>query len=168
MSTGYIAVPIMPVFKGMSAKFAKNLVKPAEDAGKRAADSIESGMGDAVKNLERQVAASGRNLTKFQRASEDANAKLEQQKQNLKAVTLELRAAEEKYQKAVASGKSGATELARVERVKGRVLKATNDLKVAEGDAAAAAKKFADQQKDLDGTTERLTSAQDKLADHLV
>ena len=167
MSTGYIAVPIMPVFKGMSAKFAKNLVKPAEDAGKRAADSIESGMGDAVKNLERQVAASGRNLTKFQRASEAANAKQEQQKQNLKAVTLELRAAEEKYQKAVASGKSGATELARVERAKGRVLKATNDLKVAEGDAAAAAKKFADQQTDLDTTTGKLSSAQDKLADHL-
>lgn len=167
MDAGYIPAPVMPVFKGMSKEFAKNLTKPAEEAGKRAGKAIESGLGDAVKSLERQVSASEQNLKKFQRASEVAHAKQEQKKQDLKTATLELQAAEEKYQKALESGGSVTTELARVERAKGKVLKATNDLSVAEGDAASAAKKFADQQADLDSTSSKLAKAQDDLADHL-
>ena len=164
MDAGYIAVPFMPVFKGMSKEFAKNLTKPAEAAGKRAGKAIESGVGDAVKSLERQVAASEQNLKKFERASEAAQAKQEQKKQALKVVTLELQAAEEKYQKAVASGNSGTAELAKVERAKGKVLKATTDLAAAEGDAKAAAKKYEDQQKDLSDTSAKLQKAQEDAA----
>lgn len=164
MDAGYVAVPFMPVFKGMSKEFAKNLTKPAEEAGKRAGKSIETGLADAMKNLERQVAASEQNLKKFERASEAAHAKQEQKKQALKVATLELQAAEEKYQKALESGSSATAELARVERAKGKVLKTTNDLKVAEGDAKAAAKKYADQQKDLSDTSDKLKKAQEDAA----
>lgn len=161
---GFVSVPVMPVFKGMSKAFAERLEKPAKDAGKRAGKSITSELDNAVSNLERQVKASESKLEKFAKASEAATAKQEQKKQDLKAVTLELQAAEEKYQKAVVSGNSGTAELARVEKAKGRVLKATTDLSTAEGDAKAAAKKYEDQQKDLSDTSDKLKKAQEDAA----
>ncbi|MGJ4108561.1 phage tail tape measure protein [Corynebacterium macclintockiae] len=154
----------MPVFKGMSKAFAERLEKPAKDAGKRAGKSITSELDNAVSNLERQVKASESKLEKFAKASEAATAKQEQKKQDLKAVTLELQAAEEKYQKAVADGNSGTAELAKVEKAKGKVLKATTDLATAEGDAKAAAKKYEDQQKDLSDTSGKLKKAQEDAA----
>lgn len=161
---GFVSVPVMPVFKGMSKAFADRLEKPAKDAGKRAGKSITGELDSAVSNLERQVKASESKLAKFARDSEAATAKQEQKKQDLKAVTLELQAAEEKYQKAVASGNSGTAELAKVEKAKGRVLKATTDLATAEGDAKAAAKKYEDQQKDLSETSDKLKKAQEDAA----
>lgn len=161
---GFVSVPVMPVFKGMSKAFAERLEKPAKDAGKRAGKSITSELDNAVSNLERQVKASESKLEKFAKASEAATAKQEQKKQDLKAVTLELQAAEEKYQKAVASGNSGTAELAKVEKAKGKVLKATTDLATAEGDAKAAAKKYEDQQKDLSDTSGKLKKAQEDAA----
>lgn len=161
---GFVSVPVMPVFKGMSKAFAERLEKPAKDAGKRAGKSITGELDSAVSNLERQVKASESKLAKFAKASEAATAKQEQKKQDLKAVTLELQAAEEKYQKAVASGNSGTAELAKVEKAKGKVLKATTDLATAEGDAKAAAKKYEDQQKDLSDTSGKLKKAQEDAA----
>lgn len=161
---GFVSVPVMPVFKGMSKAFAERLEKPAKDAGKRAGKSITSELDNAVSNLERQVKASESKLEKFAKASEAATAKQEQKKQDLKAVTLELQAAEEKYQKAVADGNSGTAELAKVEKAKGKVLKATTDLATAEGDAKAAAKKYEDQQKDLSDTSGKLKKAQEDAA----
>lgn len=160
----FVAVPVMPVFKGMSKEFAERLEKPARESGKRAGKAISDGLGDAVTSLERQVKASESKLEKFSRDSEKAYSKQEQKKQDLKSVTLELQAAEEKYNKAVADGKSGTAELARVEKAKGRVLKATTDLKDAESDARAAAKKYEDQQKDLADTSAKLEKAQDDAA----
>ncbi|MGJ4079197.1 phage tail tape measure protein [Corynebacterium macclintockiae] len=154
----------MPVFKGMSKAFAERLEKPAKEAGKRAGKSITGELDNAVSNLERQVKASESKLEKFAKASEAATAKQEQKKQDLKAVTLELQAAEEKYQKAVADGNSGTAELAKVEKAKGKVLKATTDLATAEGDAKAAAKKYEDQQKDLSDTSGKLKKAQEDAA----
>ncbi|EEW17385.1 phage tail tape measure protein [Corynebacterium jeikeium] len=154
----------MPVFKGMSKAFAERLEKPAKEAGKRAGKSITGELDSAVSNLERQVKASESKLAKFARDSEAATAKQEQKKQDLKVVTLELQAAEEKYQKAVASGNSGTAELAKVEKAKGKVLKATTDLATAEGDAKAAAKKYEDQQKDLSDTSGKLKKAQEDAA----
>lgn len=161
---GFVAVPVMPVFKGMSKAFAERLEKPAKEAGKRAGKSITGELDSAVSNLERQVKASESKLAKFARDSEAATAKQEQKKQDLKVVTLELQAAEEKYQKAVASGNSGTAELAKVEKAKGKVLKATTDLATAEGDAKAAAKKYEDQQKDLSDTSGKLKKAQEDAA----
>lgn len=161
---GFVSVPVMPVFKGMSKAFAERLEKPAKDAGKRAGKSITSELDNAVSNLERQVKASESKLERFAKASEAATAKQEQKKQDLKAVTLELQAAEEKYQKAVADGNSGTAELAKVEKAKGKVLKATTDLATAEGDAKAAAKKYEDQQKDLSDTSGKLKKAQEDAA----
>lgn len=161
---GFVAVPVMPVFKGMSKAFAERLEKPAKEAGKRAGKSITGELDNAVSNLERQVKASESKLEKFAKASEAATAKQEQKKQDLKAVTLELQAAEEKYQKAVADGNSGTAELAKVEKAKGKVLKATTDLATAEGDAKAAAKKYEDQQKDLSDTSGKLKKAQEDAA----
>ena len=161
---GFVSVPVMPVFKGMSKAFADRLEKPAKEAGKRAGKSITGELDSAVSNLERQVKASESKLAKFARDSEAATAKQEQKKQDLKAVTLELQAAEEKYQKAVADGNSGTAELAKVEKAKGRVLKATTDLATAEGDAKAAAQKYEDQQKDLSETSGKLKKAQEDAA----
>lgn len=160
----FVSVPVMPVFKGMSKVFAERLEKPAKDAGKRAGKSITGELDSAVSNLERQVKASESKLEKFAKASEAATAKQEQKKQDLKAVTLELQAAEEKYQKAVADGNSGTAELAKVEKAKGKVLKATTDLATAEGDAKAAAQKYEDQQKDLSDTSGKLKKAQEDAA----
>lgn len=161
---GFVSVPVMPVFKGMSKAFAERLEKPAKEAGKRAGKSITGELDSAVSNLERQVKASESKLAKFARDSEAATAKQEQKKQDLKAVTLELQAAEEKYQKAVADGNSGTAELAKVEKAKGKVLKATTDLATAEGDAKAAAQKYEDQQKDLSDTSGKLKKAQEDAA----
>ena len=161
---GFVGVPVMPVFKGMSKEFAQRLEKPAKDSGKRAGKAITDELDAAVANLERQVKASEGKLAGFAKASEAATAKQQQKKQELKAVTLELQAAEEKYQKAVAAGNSGTAELAKVEKAKGRVLKVTNDVAIAEGDAKAAAKKYEDQQKDLADTSAKLVKAQDDAA----
>ncbi|OFT91388.1 phage tail tape measure protein [Corynebacterium sp. HMSC28B08] len=161
---GFVGVPVMPVFKGMSKEFAQRLEKPAKDSGKRAGKAITDELDAAVANLERQVKASEGKLAGFAKASEAATAKQQQKKQELKAVTLELQAAEEKYQKAVAAGNSGTAELAKVEKAKGRVLKVTNDVAIAEGDAKEAAKKYEDQQKDLADTSARLVEAQDDAA----
>ena len=54
---GFVGVPIMPTFAGMTKQFADRLEKPARESGKRAAKSISGSLESSVKSLERQVGA---------------------------------------------------------------------------------------------------------------
>lgn len=168
MSIGFISVPVIPTFKGMSKEFSERLEKPAKAAGDRAGKAISNGVDAGVKNLEKQVQASQKKLDDLDRAYERSFSKQEQKKQAVKAATLDLAAAEEKYQKAVDAGKSGTAELAKVERAKGAVTKATNDLRDAEIEVRAAEKKHANQLDDLNRTLEKLQRTQREHADEVV
>lgn len=160
MSDGFVSVPILPVFKGMSKEFAERLEIPAAEAGKRAGQAISKGLSDGVANLESQVVASKRKLDDLDRAYERSFSKQEQKRSAVKAATLDLAAAEEKWKKAVESGKSGTAELAKVERAKGSLTKATQDLRDAELELNATDQKRKDQLNDLNATLGKLQAAQ--------
>lgn len=117
MSAGFVAVPVIPTFKGMSKEFAERLEKPAKQAGERAGKAISDGVADGVQNLESQVRASQKKLQELDRAYDRSYEKQKEKKHAVEAATLSLAAAEEKYQKAVESGKKGTDELAKVERM---------------------------------------------------
>ena len=164
---GFVSVPVIPTFEGMSKAFTERLVKPARQAGQTAGKEISQGLGSSVDSLERQVAASSKKLEAFERERDAAASNREQKQQRLQAATLELAAAEEKYNAAVEKGESGTSELARVHKAKANLTKANQDLTKAEIDVRVAEEKHADQLKDLDSTTKRYDDAQDKLADQL-
>lgn len=164
MSTGFVAVPVVPTFKGMSKEFADRLITPAKKAGDQAGKAISGGLEGAVRSLESQVQASTRKLKDLDRAYENSRSKQKQRQQELTAATLKLKGAEEAYQKAVSSGKSGTAELAKIAAAKSKVEAATNNLKNAEIDLRVAEKKHEDQLKDLNATMEKHKKAQDDMA----
>ena len=59
---GWVQVPVVPVFEGINAKLSKSLVKPAEEAGRKAAKSVDQSAKDMADSLDRQAAASSRKL----------------------------------------------------------------------------------------------------------
>lgn len=160
MSSGFVAVPIIPVFKGMSKEFAERLERPAKASGERAGKAMSQGLASGVKSLEGQVAASKRKLEDLDRAQERSYAKQEEKRHAVEAATLALAAAEEKYQKAVAAGKTGTDELARVARAKGALTKANHNLRDAEIEVAVAERKHKDQLDDLNRTMGKYQTAQ--------
>ena len=70
MSAGFVSVPVVPTFRGMSKEFAERLEKPAKASGERAGKAMSEGMESAVENLERQVKASSSKLQDLDRAYE--------------------------------------------------------------------------------------------------
>ncbi|OFN33610.1 tape measure protein [Corynebacterium sp. HMSC072A04] len=167
MSAGFVAVPVVPTFKGMSKEFSKRLEKPAQESGKRAGEAISKGLGSAVDNLERQVKASSTKLNELDRAYETSVGKRAAQQEKLEAVTLRLQDAEEKYQKALEKGGKGTAELAKVKEAKARVIGETEKLEQAEIDVRVAEEKHKNQLEDLQSTLSRYDQAQDQLADQL-
>lgn len=165
--SGFVSVPIIPTFKGMSREFTARLIKPAKDAGKKAGQELSKGLGAEVDSLERQVGASTKKLNDLAREYEKAYSKQEEMQRNVKAATLELTAAEEKYNKALADGKTGTAELAKVERAKGKLEKANRDLAQSEIDTRVVEEKHARQLKDLKETSEKYENAQKTLADQV-
>lgn len=160
MSSGFVAVPIIPVFKGMSKEFAERLERPAKASGERAGKAMSQGLASGVKSLEGQVAASKRKLEDLDRAQERSYAKQEEKRHAVEAATLALAAAEEKYQKAVDAGKTGTDELARVARAKGALTKANHNLRDAEIEVTVAERKHKDQLDDLNRTMGKYQTAQ--------
>ncbi|MFS0306433.1 tape measure protein [Corynebacterium striatum] len=167
MSAGFVAVPVVPTFKGMSKEFSQRLEKPAQESGKRASEAISKGLGSAVDNLERQVKASSTKLNELDRAYETSVGKRAAQQEKLEAVTLRLQDAEEKYQKALEKGGKGTAELAKVKEAKARVIGETEKLEQAEIDVRVAEEKHKNQLEDLQSTLSRYDQAQDQLADQL-
>lgn len=167
MSAGFVAVPVVPTFKGMSKEFSQRLEKPAQESGKRAGEAISKGLGSAVDNLERQVKASSTKLKDLDRAYETSVTKRAAQQEKLEAVTLRLQDAEEKYQKALEKGGKGTAELAKVKEAKARVIGETEKLEQAEIDVRVAEEKHKNQLEDLQSTLSRYDQAQDQLADQL-
>ena len=159
---GFVSVPVIPTFKGMSKEFAERLEKPAQQAGKRAGKSISEGVQSGVQNLERQVKASSAKLSDLDRAYKNSYSKQEQQKEKLEAATLKLRDAEDKYQKALAGGGKGLAELAKVKEAKARLIGETEKLEQAEIDVRVAEKKHKEQLDDLNATLRKLGDEQRK------
>ena len=141
MSAGFVAVPVVPTFKGMSKEFSQRLEKPAEESGKRAGDAMSKGLESAVENIERQVKASSTKLKDLDRAYETSVTKRAAQQEKLEAATLRLQDAEEKYQKALEKGDKGTAELAKVKEAKARVIGETEKLEQAEINVRVAEEK---------------------------
>ena len=163
MSAGFVAVPVVPTFKGMSKEFAQRLEKPAKASGERAGKAMSEGMESAVENLERQVKASSSKLQDLDRAYEKSASKQAAQKEKVEAATLKLQDAEEKYQSALESGDKGLAELAKVKEAKARVIGETEKLEQAEIDVRVAEQKHQDQLDDLNSTLAKLQDSQSDL-----
>lgn len=167
MAAGFVSVPVIPTFKGMSKEFAERLEKPAKKSGAAAGKAISDGLGSSVENLERQVKASSSKLQDLDRAYEKSASKQAAQKEKVEAATLRLRDAEDKYQAALEKGDKGVAELAKVKEAKSRVIGETEKLEQAEINTRVAEQKHKDQLEDLQGTLSRYDQAQDELADQL-
>lgn len=163
MSAGFVAVPIVPTFKGMSKEFSQRLEKPAEESGKRAGDAMTKGLESAVENIERQVKASSTKLKDLDRAYETSVTKRAAQQEKLEAATLRLQDAEEKYQKALEKGDKGTAELAKVKEAKARVIGETEKLEQAEINVRVAEEKHKNQLEDLNETLAKLQDSQSEL-----
>lgn len=157
---GFINVPISPTFVGIAGKLNDQLIKPARDAGKKAASEVEKSVEASVKSLERQVAASTKKLGELDRAYDTSVQKREAQQSRLNAAIAEQSAAEEKYQQALKKGDSGLAELAKVEKAKAKVTDETLKLAKAERDITDAEQKHKAQLEDLRRTTEKYEQAQ--------
>lgn len=157
---GFINVPIAPTFVGIAGKLNDQLIKPAREAGRKAAGEVEKSTQDMVKSLERQVAASSKKISDLERAHGDSVGKRESQQKKLNAAIAEQAAAEEKYQDALKKGNSGLTELAKLEKAKAKVTDETLKLTKAERDVTDAEQKHKAQLEDLRRTTEKYEKAQ--------
>ncbi len=167
MAAGFVSVPVVPTFRGMSKEFAERLEKPAKASGERAGKAMSEGLGSGVENLERQVKASSAKLQDLDRAYEKSASKQAAQKEKVEAATLRLRDAEDKYQAALEKGDKGVAELAKVKEAKSRVIGETEKLEQAEINTRVAEQKHKDQLEDLQSTLSRYDQAQDELADQL-
>lgn len=163
MSAGFVAVPVVPTFKGMSKEFSQRLEKPARESGKRAGEAITKGLEGAVENIERQVKASSTKLKDLDRAYESSVTKRAAQQEKLEAATLRLQDAEEKYQKALEKGDKGTIELSKVKDAKARVIGETEKLEQAEIDVRVAEEKHKNQLEDLNRTLAKLQDSQSEL-----
>ncbi|MCF8712814.1 hypothetical protein L3053_11935, partial [Corynebacterium sp. MC-09] len=163
MAAGFVSVPVVPTFKGMSREFAERLEKPAKASGERAGKAMSEGMESAVENLERQVKASSSKLQDLDRAYEKSASKQAAQKEKLEAATLKLQDAEDKYQAALEKGDKGIAELAKVKEAKARVIGETEKLEQAEIDVRVAEQKHKDQLDDLNSTLAKLQDSQSEL-----
>lgn len=167
MAAGFVSVPVVPTFKGMSKEFSERLEKPAKKSGEAAGKAISDGLGSSVENLERQVKASSNKLNDLDRAYEKSASKQAAQKEKVEAATLKLQDAEEKYQAALEKGDKGVAELAKVKDAKARLIGETEKLEQAEVNTRVAEEKHKNQLDDLQGTLSRYDQAQDELADQL-
>lgn len=163
MSAGFVAVPVVPTFKGMSKEFSQRLEKPARESGKRAGEAMTKGLEGAVENIERQVKASSTKLKDLDRAYETSVTKRAAQQEKLEAATLRLQDAEEKYQKALEKGDKGTIELSKVKDAKARVIGETEKLEQAEIDVRLAEEKHKNQLEDLNDTLAKLQDSQSEL-----
>lgn len=163
MSAGFVSVPVVPTFKGMSKEFSQRLEKPAQESGKRAGEAMTKGLESAVENIERQVKASSSKLQDLDRAYEVSVGKRAAQQEKLEAVTLRLQDAEEKYQKALEKGDKGTAELAKVKEAKARVIGETEKLEQAEINVRVAEEKHKNQLEDLNNTLAKLQDSQSEL-----
>lgn len=162
---GWVSVPFVPTFEGITQRIEKGLVKPAEAASKKASGSVQKTADDMVKSLERQAAASKKKVDDLGKAAESAAGKEEVARQKVQAAIAKQKAAEEDYQKALAKGDSGTNELAKLEDAKAKVADANVKLKKAEQDTAAAQKKAKDQAEDYARTMGKLEDAQKSAKD---
>lgn len=160
---GFISVPISPTFAGIAGKLQSQLIKPARDAGRKAATEVEKSVEASVKSLERQVSASTKKLGQLDRAHQDSIQKRESQQHKLNAAIAEQEVAEEKYQAVLKKGGSATAELAKLEKAKAKVTDETIKMAKAERDIVDAEQKHKAQLDDLQRTTEKYGKAQADL-----
>lgn len=161
---GFINVPIAPGFEGVARALKQGLEEPAKASGKRASEAIKKTNDEMVKSLESQVKASSVKVQKLNKQHEDALAKRKEKQDKLTAAIANQTAAEEKYQEALKQGKSGTSELAKLEAAKANVTTKTNDLTKATRELGEVEEKQKLQTKDLAETTAKLEEAKLKAA----
>ena len=161
---GFVSIPVLPTFSGIAKSLTDNFVKPAEMAGKKATKSLDQSAQDMVASLNRQATASARKLKELDQAYNDSMTKRQKIQGDIKVAQAEITAAEEKYQKALAKGASGAAELVKLERAKTKLVEKNIQLEKSERDVRHAEEKHAAQLKDLKDTTEKYQKAQADLA----
>lgn len=162
---GWVSVPFVPVFDGITQRIEKGMVKPMTAGSKKAADAVQKTADDMVKSLERQAAASKKKVDSLGKAAEDAAGKEEVARRKVQAAIAKQKAAEEDYQKALAKGESGSKELSKLEDAKAKVTEATIKAKKAEQDSTDAQKKAKDQAEDYAKTVGKLEDAQKSAKD---
>lgn len=171
MAAGFVSVPVVPTFKGMSKEFSERLEKPAKLAGERAGEAMSEGLGATVENFEKQVAASSGKLEKFSREVEKSKDKLTVAEKKHADALEASKNRQKDYNEAVSQfGEDSAKARRAKERwndAETRTVELEQKRKNAESDVEVALKKRDDQQKDLTRTTEKYENAQDELADSL-
>ena len=162
---GWVSVPFVPVFDGITKRIEQGMVKPMTAGSKKAAVAVQKTADDMVKSLERQAAASKKKVDSLGKSAEEAAGKEKAARQKVEAAIARQKAAEEDYQKALAKGESGSKELAKLEDAKAKVTEATIKAKKAEQDATDAQKKAKDQADDYAKTVGKLEDAQKSAKD---
>lgn len=162
---GWVSVPFVPVFDGITKRIEQGMVKPMTAGSKKAADAVQKTADDMVKSLERQAAASKKKVDFLGKSAEEAAGKEKAARQKVQAAIAKQKAAEEDYQKALAKGESGSKELSKLEDAKAKVTEATIKAKKAEQDATDAQKKAKDQAEDYAKTVGKLEDAQKSAKD---
>ena len=162
---GWVSVPFVPVFDGITKRIEQGMVKPMTAGSKKAAVAVQKTADDMVKSLERQAAASKKKVDSLGKSAEEAAGKEKAARQKVEAAIAKQKAAEEDYQKALAKGESGSKELAKLEDAKAKVTEATIKAKKAEQDATDAQKKAKDQADDYAKTVSKLEDAQKSAKD---
>lgn len=162
---GWVSVPFVPVFDGITKRIEQGMVKPMTAGSKKAAVAVQKTADDMVKSLERQAAASKKKVDSLGKSAEEAAGKEKAARQKVEAAIAKQKAAEEDYQKALAKGESGSKELAKLEDAKAKVTEATIKAKKAEQDASDAQKKAKDQADDYAKTVGKLEDAQKSAKD---
>lgn len=160
---GWVTVPVVPTFAGVTKKLSEGLVAPAEKAGKQASKAVEQSAESMVSNLEKQVSASTSKLEKYGRVYDSSMAKREAQQHKLNAAIAEQAALQQKYDSARGTSDEVA-QLAKLEKAKARVSDETLRMKSAEQAVLDAERNHARQLKDLNDTTEKYHKAQEDLA----
>lgn len=162
---GWVSVPFVPVFDGITKRIEQGMVKPMTAGSKKAADAVQKTADDMVKSLERQAAASKKKVDSLGKSAEEAAGKEKAARQKVQAAIAKQKAAEEDYQKALAKGESGSKELSKLEDAKAKVTEATIKAKKAEQDSTDAQKKAKDQADDYAKTVGKLEDAQKSAKD---
>lgn len=162
---GWVSVPFVPVFDGITKRIEQGMVKPMTAGSKKAAGAVQKTADDMVKSLERQAAASKKKVDSLGKSAEEAAGKEKAARQKVEAAIARQKAAEEDYQKALAKGESGSKELSKLEDAKAKVTEATIKAKKAEQNSTDAQKKAKDQADDYAKTVGKLEDAQKSAKD---
>lgn len=165
---GFAALPVVPVFQGISKDLERQLAGPLAKASKSAGESLEKGVGQGADNAAKAVEKAQYRVLKSTQELEKAESKLTEQKYKSEAANKAVEVAARKREEAESKG---ADAVAKAEetlaRKRAAAEKASRDLASAEQGVERAMAESANAAKSLEQRQEALEKAQDELADSL-